>query len=104
MYLFKRLFLAQGMDLLTFAILIYVLELSLAGEVNPIPVSLMGVGFWVIVAIKLGLPVYAYFRIKNTERKVFKMAISAATASGIVGAGFNLASIINSITGFSINL
>lgn len=98
-----RLFLAQGADVATFLCFYLVVGPSAHAEQNPIIVALMALGglaavglFKMVVTL---IVIYRYQHASPIRHRWFvptrTIAISAATASGIVGAGFNLGSIIS---------
>lgn len=113
-----RLLLAQSADVLTFLTFYLVIGAAIHSERNVILLLLMAIGgIWAVAAIKLGITALVCWRASKPlghsrfgvirrfhERHPRVVAfhlrfrvvlISAATASGIVGAGFNLASIIH---------
>lgn len=98
-----RLLLAQSADVLTFLAFYLIVGPSIHEERNPLILALMALGGIHLVGIvKLGITLIV---IRRYNRPVVitrswylplrTAAISAATASGIVGAAFNLASLIN---------
>ena len=100
-----RLFLAQGADVATFMCFYLLVGPPLEVERNPLIPGLMALGGFAAVGIvKMAVTVfviYRYHRAPATMRyawfvPVRTIAISAATASGIVGAGFNLSAILGS--------
>lgn len=107
---FERLLFAQFMDVATLAIFIFGIGASIHSERNPLVIGLLAIGgVWAVLLVKVGVPVIVTLRYKGREWKpvTYKIVIvvmAAVTASGIVGAGFNIASIINSLTGFSIHV
>ena len=100
-----RLFLAQGADVATFLCFYLLVGPSVHAEKNPLILALMALGGLAAVGVFKMLitliVIYRYRRATTTIRHrwfvpVRTVAISAATASGIVGAGFNLGAIISS--------
>ena len=99
-----RLFLAQGADVATFLCFYLLVGPSVHAEKNPLILALMALGGLAAVGVFKMLitliVIYRYRRATTTIRHrwfvpVRTVAISAATASGIVGAGFNLGAIIS---------
>ena len=99
-----RLFLAQGADVATFVGFYLLVGPSVHAEQNPLILALMALGGLAAVGVFKMLVtlivIYRYRRATTTIRHrwfvpVRTVAISAATASGIVGAGFNLGAIIS---------
>ena len=98
-----RLFLAQGADVATFLGFYLLVGPSVHAERNPLILGLMALGGLAAVGIfKMAVTlivIYRYRRTTPVTRGWFvparTIAISAATASGIVGAGFNLSAIIS---------
>ena len=99
-----RLFLAQGADVATFLGFYLLVGPSVHAEKNPLILGLMALGglaavglFKMLVTL---IVIYRYRRATTIRHRWFvpvrTVAISAATASGIVGAGFNLGAIISS--------
>ena len=99
-----RLFLAQGADVATFLGFYLLVGPSIHAEKNPLILGLMALGglaavglFKMLVTLVV---IYRYRRVTTIRHRWFvplrTVAISAATASGIVGAGFNLGAIISS--------
>jgi len=101
-----RLFLAQGADVATFLGFYLLVGPSVHAEKNPLILALMALGGLAAVGVFKMLitliVIYRYRRATTTTIRhrwfvpVRTVAISAATASGIVGAGFNLGAIISS--------
>jgi len=97
-----RLFLAQGADVATFLCFYLLVGPSVHAERNPLILGLMALGGLAAVGIfKMAVTLIVIYRyghagpVKHTWFvPVRTIAISAATASGIVGAGFNLSAII----------
>jgi len=98
-----RLLLAQGADVATFLCFYLLVGPSVHAERNPLILALMALGGLAAVGIfKMAITlvvIYRYRRVTDTIRHRWflplrTIAISAATASGIVGAGFNLSAII----------
>jgi len=98
------------LDVITLAFFVLVVGVSIHVERNPLILGLMSLGgIWAVFAFKLGLPIMVTLRTRNKPvnprlYNLIILLICAATASGIVGAGFNTASIINSMTGYVINV
>ena len=99
-----RLFLAQGADVATFLGFYLLVGPSVHAEKNPLILALMALGGLAAVGVFKMLVtlivIYRYRRATTTIHHrwfvpVRTVAISAATASGIVGAGFNLGAIIS---------
>ena len=98
-----RLFLAQGADVATFLGFYLLVGPSVHAERNPLILGLMALGGLAAVGIfKMAVTfivIYRYGRTTHVTHRWFvpvrTIAISAATASGIVGAGFNLGAIIS---------
>ncbi len=98
-----RLFLAQGADVATFLCFYLLVGPSVHAERNPLILALMALGGLAAVGLfKLVITlivIYRYHRASPFHHRWFlplrTIAISAATASGIVGAGFNLGAIIS---------
>ena len=97
-----RLFLAQGADVVTFLCFYLLVGPSVHAERNPLILGLMALGGLAAVGVfKMAVTLIVIYRyghaapVKHTWFvPVRTIAISAATASGIVGAGFNLSAII----------
>jgi hypothetical protein len=109
----RRLVFAQGLDALTFIAFYALVHVSVHAERNPLIVALMALGGVQAVGLfKVGIAMLVARRhdrrpaIALSRRYVAirTVLISAGTASGIVGAAFNLASIANSLWGWSIRL
>ena len=99
-----RLFLAQGADVATFLCFYLLVGPAVHAERNPLILGLMALGGLAAVGVFKMLitliVIYRYRRTTATIRHgwfvpVRTIAISAATASGIVGAGFNVGAIIS---------
>ena len=97
-----RLFLAQGADVATFLCFYLLVGPSVHAERNPLILALMALGglaavglFKMVITL---IVIYRYGRTSGIKHRWYlplrTVAISAATASGIVGAGFNLGAII----------
>jgi hypothetical protein len=103
----RRLVLAQGADALTFtAFYAFVGAASGHAERNPLILALMALGGVQLVGLaKVAVAAYLGWRADRTGPVSVRyasartIAMSVATASGIAGAGFNLASILNAIWG-----
>jgi hypothetical protein len=99
-----RLFLAQAADVATFLCFYLFVGSSVQAERNPLILGLMALGGLAAVGLfKMAITlivIYRYRRQVQIEHRWYPalrtIAISAATASGIVGAGFNLGAIIGS--------
>ena len=97
-----RLFLAQGADVATFLCFYLLVGPSVQAERNPLILGLIALGGLAAVGVfKMAVTLIVIYRyghagpVKHTWFvPVRTIAISAATASGIVGAGFNLSAII----------
>jgi hypothetical protein len=97
-----RLFLAQGADVATFLCFYLLVGPSVHAERNPLILGLMALGGLAAVGVfKMAVTlivIYRYGHAAPVKHQWFvplrTIAISAATASGIVGAGFNLSAII----------
>ena len=97
-----RLFLAQAADVVTFLAFYLFVGSSVHAERNPLILGLMALGGLAAVGVfKMAITlivIYRYRRPVTIEHRWYlalrTIAISAATASGIVGAGFNLVAII----------
>jgi hypothetical protein len=105
-----RLLFAQGMDALTFAAFYLVVGPTIDAERNPVVLVLMALGGIQLVAlVKIGLAALIARRIQRPARPSRYRAVRAAypiaslvlvslaVASGIVGAGFNTAAILESL-------
>lgn len=98
-----RLFLAQGADVATFLCFYLLVGPSVHAERNPLILGLMALGGLAAVGIfKMAITLVVIYRYRHATQTIRHrwfvpmrtIAISAATASGIVGAGFNLSAII----------
>jgi hypothetical protein len=99
-----RLFLAQGADVATFLGFYLLVGPSVHAERNPVILGLMALGGLAAVGVfKMGITLVVIYRYRRPNANVVRhrwfvplrtIAISAATASGIVGAGFNLGAIV----------
>jgi hypothetical protein len=93
-----RLVLAQGADALTLAAFyVFVAGSSPAREQNPLVLGLMAAGgVQLVLLAKVGAALLVGWRADRTPRatRLRVVAMSVATASGICGAGFNLAAIV----------
>lgn len=96
-----RLVLAQGIDVLTFALFFMLVPVSIHSERNPLILVLYGLGGFALVGlVKMGVAVMVAYRASHRPLKhprLVTVLMSTATASGIVGAGFNIASLISSV-------
>ncbi len=97
-HLAKRLVFAQAMDVATFVAFYVLVANSPHSERNPLINVLFALGGFALVAlVKMGLVSFVAFKSSGmVPSKGLIIAISMATASGIAGAGFNLASLIDS--------
>lgn len=91
--------LAQACDAATLCLFYW---LGLAGQMqerNPVVVALMAFGGVQLVAlVKVGVALLASRRAARNRRNWrVSLAVGAATLSGVVGAGFNLAAILSSV-------
>jgi hypothetical protein len=98
-----RLLLAQGADVATFLCFYLLVGPSVHAERNPVILALMALGGLAAVGIfKMAITLVVIYRYRRATDTIHHrwflpmrtVAISAATASGIVGAGFNLSAII----------
>jgi hypothetical protein len=97
-----RLFLAQAADVATFLCFYLFVGSSVHAERNPLILGLMALGGLAAVGVfKMAITLLVIYRYRSPIRIEHRwyaplrtIAISAATASGIVGAGFNLGAII----------
>jgi len=96
----KRLMFAQAIDVLTFCLFFLLVHQSLHTERNPLIAATFALGGFALVAfVKMGYVSIVAYRAAHFEpSRPLIIAISIATASGIAGAGFNLASLIDSLT------
>lgn len=94
-----RLVFAQAIDVATFAAFFILVPVSIHSERNPLISAVFALGGFALVGIlKLGYVSFVAYRATRFEpSRPLIIAISVATASGIAGAGFNLASIIDSL-------
>src|SRR5262245_58372429 len=96
-----RLLLAQGADALTFLAYYTLIGSSIHQERNPILILFMAIGgVAAVVIVKItvtALVIYHRHRIKIRRRWLQTVGLSVATASGIVGAGFNFAAIVHTL-------
>jgi hypothetical protein len=106
----RRLIFAQAMDALTFVAFYTVVGPAVHGERNPLILGLMALGGVQLVAlVKVGLAALIAGRMRLPTRpsrfRVVRVAypglsvllVSLAVASGIVGAGFNTAALVDSL-------
>ena len=94
-----RLVFAQAIDVATFCAFFILVSNSPHSERNPLIAALFALGGFALVGlVKMGFVSFVAYRATTFQasRKLI-VAISVATASGIAGAGFNLASIIDSV-------
>ena len=98
-----RLIFAQSMDALTFAVFYLAIGAGVHAERNPLVIALMALGgVQAVVIAKVAFAALIGWRHDHTRKplsarylRLRTIAISIATASGIVGAGFNLAAILS---------
>jgi hypothetical protein len=101
--LMLRLVLAQVADVVTFgAFILLVGTTSAHSEQNPLIAVAYGLGGVAGVALlKLGITAIVALRrpreVSVRYARTYTVAASVATASGIAGAGFNIASLVNSL-------
>ncbi len=106
----RRLVFAQGMDALTFVAFYVLVGPSIHAERNPVVLLLMALGGIQLVAlVKVGLAALIARRMRRPTRpsshRFVRVAypvaslvlVSLAVASGIVGAGFNTAALLESL-------
>jgi len=95
----KRLVFAQAIDVATFCAFFMLVPVSIHSERNPLIAAMFALGGFALVGIvKMGVvSIVAYRAASFVPSRKLIVAISAATASGIAGAGFNLASLIDSL-------
>jgi hypothetical protein len=106
----RRLIFAQAMDALTFVAFYVVVGPSLHAERNPLILGLMALGGIQLVAlVKVGLAALVARRMRLPARpsrfRLVRVAypalslllVSLAVASGVVGAGFNTAALVDSL-------
>lgn len=95
----NRLMFAQSIDAATFCLFFILVPVSIHTERNPlIAIPMMLGGFALAAFLKVAYVAFVARRSTrfSPSRKLI-VAISVATASGIAGAGFNLASLVDSI-------
>ena len=105
----RRLVFAQGMDALTFVAFYLLVGPAVHAERNPVVLVLMALGGIQLVAlVKVGLAALIARRMQRPSRpsphRLVRVAypaartvlVSLAVASGIVGAGFNTAALVES--------
>ena len=95
----KRLVFAQALDVATFVAFFIWAPVSVHSERNPLISAVFALGGFALVGIlKLGyVSLIAYRSTRFEPSTKLIVAISIATASGIAGAGFNLASLIDAL-------
>ena len=101
-----RLFLGQAADAITFVWFYVFVGSSVHAEQNPLILALMALGGLAAVGVfKMGVTLIVIARYRRAGANPIRhrwfvplrtIAISAATASGIVGAGFNIGAIVGS--------
>ncbi len=99
-----RLFLGQAADAITFVWFYVFVGASVHAERNPLILGLMALGGLAAVGLfKMGVTLLVIYRYRRAGARPIRhrwfvplrtIAISAATASGIVGAGFNIGAIV----------
>lgn len=97
-----RLLIAQAADALTFALfMLTVSGASQHAERNPLVAGVMALGgVQAVVIVKVGVAAVVGWRadhspaVSSHYRNCRTVALSVAAASGIVGAGFNLAAVV----------
>jgi hypothetical protein len=99
-----RLLLGQTADAITFLWFYVFVGASVHAERNPLILALMALGGLAAVGVfKLGVTLLVIYRYRRASANPIHhrwfvplrtIAISAATASGIVGAGFNIGAIV----------
>ena len=99
-----RLLLGQAADAITFVWFYVFVGVSVHAERNPVILALMALGGLAAVGVfKMGVTLLVIYRYRRAGANPVRhrwfvplrtIAISAATASGIVGAGFNLGAIV----------
>lgn len=96
-----RLFLAQGLDGLTFAVFMLAFPALLGSEQNPIIGVLYGVtGVLAVLVMKVSIGLggaYLATHAKITRPRLVTILLAIATASGIAGAGMNVAALIEEV-------
>ena len=101
-----RLFLAQGADVVTFLGFYLLVGPAVQAERNPLILAMMALGGLAFVGVfKMAITLVVIYRYRRSSTAIRHrwfiplrtVAISAATASGIVGAGFNLSAIIGAL-------
>lgn len=119
-----RVLFAQGADAATFLAFYIFIGAGVHEERNPIVLVIMFLGgIWLLAGIKVGVALWLAWRYSHAAqasrfsliyrfnqairidrwwRPAQVIGLSVAAASGIVGAGFNSASIIHSATGFQL--
>lgn len=96
----RRLVFAQATDVITFCAFFILVPVSVHAERNPLIAAVFALGGFALVGlVKMGFVSVVAYRAAHFEpsRKLV-ISVSVATASGIAGAGFNIASIIDSMT------
>jgi len=96
----RRLVFAQAIDVATFCAFYLLIAQSAHTERNPLIAALFALGGFALVGLaKMGVVSVVAYRTTmfHTPSKKLIIAISTATASGIAGAGFNLASLVDSL-------
>jgi len=99
-----RLAFAQSMDAATFLVFMVFIGAGTYVERNPVIIAMMAVGgIWLVAALKIGTAILVACRFDRTQsvtrwfRPTATILVSIAAASGIVGAGFNIAAILRSV-------
>lgn len=96
----KLLLFAQICDVLTYTIFYALIGPGQFVERNPIILALMTVGgIYLVIVLKIGLPLSIVMRAHKYvyHTRLITFFIAAGIAAGVVGAGFNMSSIIRSI-------
>ena len=95
-----RLVFAQAIDVATFCAFYLLIQQSAHEERNPLIAAMFALGGFALVGlVKMGVvSVVAYRAASFVPSRKLIVAISIATASGIAGAGFNLASLVDSLS------
>lgn len=101
-----RMVMAQAIDAATFLVFyLFIAQGSIHAERNPLILALMALGGLQLVGlVKVGLALVVRHRalkprvVSRPYAAVRFTMLTLATASGITGAGFNIASIVHSVT------
>ena len=99
-----RLLLAQSLDAATFAAFYVLIGAGVHAERNPLLIGLMAFGgIQAVVLLKIAIALVVSWRhdhsgpLSPRYLALRTIAVSVATASGIAGAGWNLAAIVSSV-------